>query len=223
MLTLTKFALCAALMVAGAFFASTSFPQAKPNSSAITIQETRIQAASLRVALEQVATKYSVVIGLDLTSNSSSSKASAVDIPVPKGSSLGDLLNALLSGKPEYSWRERTDGSIYITTKSSGGEPVSLSQSRVSHFTLENTDLLDLAGAVEQLPEVQQWSRDNQCPQRRVVVFGGQTKSGKTVSLAMAEKPLWKILDVLAARTDSHFWEIDRYNLNGHWYCRITI
>ncbi len=177
-----------------------------------------INATSITIALADIAKRFRIVIGVNQIVSSGTAQP-PVKAVINDGK-LSDVLDVLMKGNPGYQWRLEPDGVVHVMR---AGDSSTITDVVLEKFEIANVRLSHLTEAVYQAPEVQQWVAEQHCPRREMVlVFGGSTEEGPSISLRTEREPLRSVLDDIASRTGKFFWSVSQYHLKDQCFSTVT-
>jgi hypothetical protein len=166
------------------------------------------------IALDHLAQKYKMPIGMDLETPI---ERQSVSVRIPQGT-VGDVLNAIIAQEPGYKWAE-VNGVINVMPEVN---PNSILDLQIAHFHVRNADSFGIHTAIVSLPEVKRWLRQNHLTERTAfaidILVGKDGYSPPRVSLNLRNVTLGDIMNKIVRLPGFHSWSVGRWGEENRYF-----
>jgi len=169
----------------------------------------------IRYVLRAIAEKFHVVIGV-YGNVSTEEDVPIIDISI-KGGTLGEVFDDITKADPRFVWYQTANGAVHFQTQ---GTPNLLADVTVHSFDDKNFQEEDIAGHLFLVPEIQGWLHDHKCVRYHEIINGGPPRSWQQFSVHTSDLPLSSILDEVAAKSRTYYWEATQFSTKP---CRVDI
>jgi hypothetical protein len=178
------------------------------------VKEFRVTASGISAPVEQLARRFKVPIGLELSQTpSDGASARPINVNVENGT-VQNVLDAVVAADPEYAWRESDYGTIGVSPRN---HTPWLPDVVVGKYSIRNSNRDDAIGELMKAPEVQQWLRSSSVEfrdfQGLVTSEGGRVPStgASLFSISLSHESFRTVLNAILIASESPYWAISRY------------
>jgi hypothetical protein len=186
--------------------------QNSPDS--IRVSEVRDNECLPSEPLSGLSQQYQIVIGAEDVLQG----CSGVEIYLKAGT-LADLFDLLVSQDPRYNWRYQ--GGVVIFYGRSGSP--SIANLHIRHFEARDVSRSQMYSALDDLTEIENWLKANDCERGELfTIVGGVKEDKEQFSLVADDISLRELLSRMAAATRSYNWAVHQYS-DHEGKCRLQI
>jgi hypothetical protein len=169
--------------------------------------------------LSRVSDKFKIPLGIELNKEL---PHQMVSVHVPKGT-VADIFSAIVDAAPGYTWTEQ-DGIVNILPRERSNSVLDL---HISRFTVKDATSIQVREAIDALPEVEVWLKQNGVVDRSPIDIDVFARTrGKPalprVSLRLHNLTLRELLNGVVRKTQLSGWTVSRYG-EGAQYLNIQI
>jgi hypothetical protein len=165
---------------------------------------------TLRGALDEVAAKYQIQVGLEYATKDKDLRPITLDLTARK---VEAVLTQLTSQKADYKW-SFTDG-VYDVYPNSN--PDSILDVKIREFKMKNLSSKDAANLVGQIPEIREWLVTRSVSRREFQVGPSTPSSKKLVTVSLNNVSLRTLLNTLIQQLGIVDWVVVRYGENQEY------
>ena len=166
------------------------------------------------IALDHLAQKYTMPIGLDLEIPV---ERQSVSVRVPRGT-VADILNAIIAQEPSYKWAE-VNGVINVMPEAN---PNSVLDLQIAHLHVKDADFSEIDTAIASLPEVKRWLEQNHVTENTATVLdiliGKDGYNPRRVSLDLRDVTLREIMNRIVRLPGLHSWSVGRWGEKNQYF-----
>jgi hypothetical protein len=184
--------------------------------SEIRVRNVHLRGPRISDLLRDLAHQYHIVIGFV---GIQQPEQMAKDLDLESGT-LADVMNAIVSFHPGYTWQMADDGAIHVY---SVAKRLDLADVPLSRFVIENQDRRQIWESLGSVPQINAWLRENGCSREELFTGHEWKQKDKTVSFDASGKTLGEMLDYVAAATGVYFWSIARLQRDGKCFISIAL
>lgn len=165
---------------------------------------------SMSTAIDAIATKYNVRVGVEYAQDDSDRFAIAVDLSTPNPVA---AFNSLIAQKPEYTW-SLSEGVYDLHPKSRSG---SLLDVNIQTFSLNRATPEQISVTIDNLPEVKTWLATHHVRRRELDMGSTSGASAPRITLSLSDITVRTILNRIILESGRTRWTVIRYGNKGQY------
>jgi len=165
---------------------------------------------TLRGALEEVAAKYQIQVGLEYAINDKDLQPITLD---HSAKSVDTVLTQLINQKTDYAWSFAD--SVYDVYPKSNSD--SILDVKIHEFMTKKLSSKNAADLVGQIPEIKEWLITRSVSRREFQIGPGAPPTEKLVSVSLNNVSFRTLLNTLIRRFGIVDWMVVRYGENQEY------
>ena len=192
---------------------ATAQPPALTLASSTRVEAFEATATRAMEAFRKLAQNEHIVIGVSGTLVGSDHTLISVKL---SHTTVEQILNAITSSDPRYTWRDTPDGAIEITIDQHAAPLLAVV---VHGWTLRHALRYEITTKLANFDEINNWLRSHSCTMSEITA-GAPSTEGFDIHTSASDEPLRNILNDIARQTGIYFWSAIKYSENR---CTINL